>query len=106
MQHFYRVYFSEVESTSKAALEGAPATLTCKVTGLSDAVEISWLPSNSGASVSGNLDTQTGTQISYLTIPSPQTDRTYTCVAKSVVHAHSPSSQTEQQLDTFSMYQP
>ncbi|XP_063691212.1 titin-like [Bolinopsis microptera] len=95
-----RVY--GVENLQKAVLVGDPAYLTCKLVGLSsNDVEISWLPSNSGTSTPGNLDTTTGVKISTLTISNPQTDNTYTCLVKSELYPDSPPSETEQRLDTF-----
>ena len=100
----YIFYFLGVEASSKVALAGAPATLTCQVTGLAEdnAVEISWLPSNSGVSAGGNLDS--GTQTSTLIIDDPQTDKSYSCVVSSTLYQDSPESTTEQFLDIFSKF--
>ena len=96
--------FLDVEASSKVARAGAPATLTCRVTGLAEdnAVEISWLPSNSGVSAGGNLDS--GTQTSTLIIDDPQTDKSYSCVVSSTLYQDSPESTTEQFLDIFSKF--
>jgi hypothetical protein len=91
-----------VESVSKAALVGTPATLTCKVTGLSSNVEIAWLPSSSGIYTSEPLDANSGTQTSKLLIKNPESDKTYTCEVKSKLYPDSPLSRTDQHLDTFS----
>ena len=84
---------------------GTPATLSCKVTGLTAGeVDISWLPSNSGTVTIGSLDTSSGTQTSTLLIENPQSDQTYTCKVTSTVYSESPDSETEIALDTFSKY--
>ena len=93
-----------VEGTKKVVLVGTPATLSCKVTGLTAGVDISWLPSNSGSVTTGSLDTSSGTQTSTLIIENPQTDQTYTCKVTSTVYTESPYSETEIALDTFSKY--
>ena len=97
-------YFLGVEASSKVALAGAPATLTCRVTGLAEdnAVEISWLPSYSGVPAGGNLEG--GAQTSTLIIGDPQTDKTYICQTQSKIYAESPSSETGLYLDIFSEY--
>ena len=94
-----------VEGTKKAVLVGTPATLSCKVTGLTAGeVNISWLPSNSGTVTTGSLDTSSGTQTSTLLIENPQSDQTYTCKVTSTTYTESPYSETEIALDTFSKY--
>ena len=81
---------------------GTPATLSCKVTGLTAGVDITWLPSNSGTVTTGSLDTSSGTQTSTLLIENPQTDQTYTCKVTSTVSAGSAESETTTDLDCFS----
>ena len=96
------LHFLDVEASSKVALAGAPATLTCRVTGLAEDndVEISWLPNDSGSPSDENPNTDT--QTSTLIIDDPQTDKSYTCVVSSTLYQDSPESKTEQFLDIFS----
>ena len=83
---------------------GAPATLICKVVGLSgiNTVQFSWIPGNGGTSIDEilNSDTQTST----LTIANPVVDKSYTCLVQSRDFPDSPVSETEHQLDVFSKY--
>ena len=97
--------FTGVEGTKKAVIVGTPATLPCKVTGLTAGeVDISWLPSNSGTVNTRSLDTSSGSQTSTILIENPQTDQTYTCKVTSTVYTESPDSETEIALDTFGKY--
>ena len=96
--------------TSQAALVDDVATITCTVTGLgTNSADISWLPEDGGSVTTEDLDTDTGSRTSALTIAAV-TEKTYSinfiCVVKSDSgkYPNSPASSTEKHVNPFSKY--
>ena len=98
------IYIAEVIATDKDALEGTESVLSCKITGLSAKVTVSWTKGDQtqGGTTEGELND--GTQISTLTVTNPQEDTEYTCVVTSGEYSSSEPSETPLSLNVYGKF--
>ena len=80
-------------------MDGSETVLSCKITGITAAVTVSWTPADSGVVSQGTLDGDF--QISTLTISTPSQDLSYTCTVTSGLLSNSPPSQTTVNLNHY-----
>jgi hypothetical protein len=100
---------SEVEAVSKEVKNGSETTISCVITGLSDATAtVSWRTSTGEAVAGENFTSAMGTQAngkqtSTLLVKGPQVsvDTAYTCTVTSGTYAKSESSDTIVNLDVY-----
>ena len=106
-------FISEVEAVSKEVKKGSESTISCVITGLSEATAtVSWRSSTGDAVTGDNFTPAVGTQAggkqtSTLLVKGPQIsiDTAYTCTVSSGTLIASESSDTIVNLDVYGKIQ-
>ena len=99
--------YSEVTTQNVEVKSGTAVTLSCVISGITEQVDVVWLPSTdtSFTSNSGTFDDDQNTQTATLSVTADadmvSADKTFTCRVHSTQFSGSPSSDTKIQLNVY-----
>jgi hypothetical protein len=95
---------SAVESGSKEVLIGTETVISCKITEITEQMDIEWSGFEKGDNFVQDLGTYnagTKSQTGTLTVKSPDTDKTYTCSVSSTTNKESTVKNIDVHLNVY-----